>query len=42
MWLAEVGSLRILIDPLLDDVHMGGVLEVCPLLPASWKWCGQR
>jgi len=30
MWLACAGGLRILFDPLLDDMHMGGVLEVCP------------
>lgn len=30
MWLARAGGLRILFDPLLEDPHMGGVLEVCP------------
>src|SRR4029079_2201992 len=30
MWLAEMGELRILFDPLLDGVHHGGVFEVHP------------
>lgn len=30
MWLAEVGELRLLFDPLLEDRHDGGVFEVTP------------
>jgi hypothetical protein len=30
MWLAEMGELRILFDPLLDGVHHGGVFEIHP------------
>jgi hypothetical protein len=30
MWLAEVGELRILFDPLLERAHHGGVFEVWP------------
>lgn len=30
MWLAEAGSLRVLFDPLLDDLHHGGVFRVWP------------
>jgi beta-lactamase family protein len=29
-WLVRAGGLRILFDPLLDDIHHGGVLEVRP------------
>ncbi len=30
MWLAEANGLRILCDPLLDDLHHGGIFEVFP------------
>jgi len=30
MWLAEVGQLRVLFDPLLSDAHHGDVFEVFP------------
>jgi hypothetical protein len=30
MWLARVGELRLLFDPLLEDRHFGGVFDVVP------------